>query len=58
MSNIAFVLAILAIGIGYFIFFSKMKRNYRDRNPGEKHNPIDEWLWGKRPEDQDEDREP
>ena len=58
MSNLAFVLAIVAIGLGYYIYFERRKKNWQDRHPGEKHNPLDEWLTGKRPEDKDEDREP
>ena len=58
MTTFAFILATLAIGLGYYIFFERRRKNWQDRNPNRKHNPIDEWLWGVRPpKDEDEDRE-
>lgn len=53
MSDLAFILAVLAIGVGYFIIFERMKRNWRDRHPGEKGNPIQRWLTGREGEDKD-----
>lgn len=57
MSTFAFVLVTLAIGLGYYLLFDRRRKNWQERNPGKKHNPIDEWRWGKRPDDDDEDED-
>jgi hypothetical protein len=52
MTDSAFLLIILALGVLYFILFQGMKRRHSDRHPHKK-NPIRFWLRGKS-EDDDE----
>jgi hypothetical protein len=52
MTDSAFILIILALGVAYFILFHRMKRRSSDRHPGRK-NPIEFWLRGKSKDDEE-----
>ncbi len=46
MSKLAFLLAVLAFGIGFTIWMHRLRDRFKDENPGKK-NPIDYWLTGR-----------
>jgi hypothetical protein len=52
MTDTAFILVIVVLGVLYFILFRGMRNRYSDRHPHRK-NPIQFWLRGKSKDDDD-----
>jgi hypothetical protein len=50
MSDAAFLLVIIALGVAFYIYFERMKRRHSKRHPNEE-NPIRRWLRGKDKDD-------
>lgn len=57
MSDLAFILTVLAIGLGWWIIIQRMRKNYRDRHPNSRNNPLDRWYRGESEDDEDDEED-